>query len=296
MKPVLAKFLFAAGAALAAGFGPCGCGKAPPADPARSSVTPADLEASPLAHLAKAIEDGDARTVAASVLFPLKRESPIPPVRNEEEFVAYFPVLFDEAFRESMRSGRFADDWEEVGWRGTMYRLGQLWVDGTLAGGGEICSVNYQSAAERRLRESLVEEERRMLPSWLADTCDPVFCFRTDDGAFAGRVDREKGETFRIALFRGPARNRGRLLSRTGEEPETVFRATAIYEGSAGNHTYLDLRGCYALDVTLAGPDGAPELALLERRSWSDAFEGEHPARYCLWRDLLDGQDSQGEK
>ena len=94
----------------------------------------------------------------------------------------------------------------------------------------------------------------------------------------------------------GPARNRGRLLSRTGEEPETVFRATAIYEGSAGNHTYLDLRGCYALDVTLAGPDDAPELALLERRSWSDAFEGEHPARYCLWRDLLDGQDSQGEK
>ena len=261
----------------------CGGFAVKAADP--SSVGPDDLAASPIASLAQAIEDGDAATVAASVRYPLKREAPIPAIGNEEEFVAYFPILFDEPFRQGMREGRFSRDWEEVGCRGVMYARGALWVDGTLADGGKIISVNYQSAGEKRLRAALVEEERSTLASGFASTCDPVLCFETDDREIAGRVDKEKNGDFRILLYDGFART-GRGIPRKGN-PSAYFLTTAVYEGSGGNHVYLDRFGQYALDVTIVGHPDAPDLELLERDSWMDAFDEGRPAHYANWPDLL---------
>ena len=80
-------------------------GAVPSAETSRSSVTQADLESSPLARLAKAIEDGDATFVAKLVHYPLERTAPLPSIPNEEEFVKRFPVLFDETFRERIRRG-----------------------------------------------------------------------------------------------------------------------------------------------------------------------------------------------
>jgi hypothetical protein len=265
----------------------------PPPEPAQeaesapSSVTPADLEASPLARLAKAIEEGDAETVAAFVRFPLKRQYPIPPIADAGEFVDYFPTLFDEAFRAQMREGQFAEDWREMGWRGTCYGGGDIWVDGTLADGGMIFDVCYRSEAEQRLRAALVEEERQTLPPSLAETCDPVFSFQTEDGEFVGRVDRREDGFFRIALFPGPAQT-GQLLPRSGCDPSAVFAATAVHQGDGGYHVYLDVDGRHALEVPGVGSDETPELELYERLVWSDAFENGRRARYCQWKDLLE--------
>lgn len=179
------------------------CGGRAEETPGPSSVGPEDLAASPLARLAKAIEDGDAETVSASVIYPLEREAPIPAIGNAEEFIACFPVLFDEPFRQGMREGRFSRDWEEVGCRGVMYARGALWVDGTLADGGKIISVNYQSAGEKRLRAALIEEERSTLAPGFARTCDTVLCFETDDREIAGRVDREENGDYRVLLYDG---------------------------------------------------------------------------------------------
>ncbi len=248
-----------------------------------SSVRPEDLAASPIARLAKAIEDGDAATVAAFVRYPLHRAPPLPSIDNEEQFVAGFPVLFDDAFRREMREGQFSRDWEEVGWRGVMYHNGRLWVDGTLATGGRICTVNYQSAEETRRREALLEEERATLPPSLAGTCDLVFCFETDDGQTAGRIDREGGDTFRVLLYDKP---KGGIPRGTGS-PKEIFKATAVYEGSGGNHVYLDREGRHAVEVIVIGQIDDPDLRLYERLFWSDAFEHGRPAHYANWFTLL---------
>lgn len=258
--------------------------------PEPSSVGPKDLTASPIARLAKAIEDGDAETVATFVCYPLERDSPLPPIENEEQFVAYFPVLFDDAFRQEMREGRFSRDWEEVGCRGVMYRNGALWVDATLESGGKINCVNYQSAGEKQLREALIEEERATLPSGFTGLCDPVFCFETDDREIAGRVDREENGDFRVLLFDGPARRGGGIPRR--DRPIGFFQATRIYEGSGGNHVYLDRFGRYALDVSVVGLVEAPELQLYERPTWLGDFEECRPAHYANWRDLLAPPDT----
>lgn len=258
--------------------------------PEPSSVGPKDLEASPIARLAKAIEDGDAKTVATFVCYPLERESPLPAIENKEQFIAYFPVLFDDAFRQKMRGGRFSRDWQEMGCRGVMLHNGDVWVDGTLDSGGKINCVNYQSAGEKKLREALIEEERATLPSGFAWLCNPVFSFETDDREIAGRVDREENGDFRVLLFDGPARRGGGIPRR--EDPIDYFRATKIYEGSGGNHVYLDRFGRYALDVSVVGLVEAPELELYGRPTWMGAFEEDRPAHYANWRDLLAPPDT----
>ncbi len=267
------------------------CGSLAEDASAPSSVGPKDLASSPIARLAKAIEDGDAKTVAAFVCYPLKRKSPLPTIRNEEEFIAYFPILFDEAFRQEMREGRFSRDWDEVGCRGVMYRNGAVWVDGTLDSGGKINCVNNQSAREKNLREALIEEERATLPAGFAGLCDPVFCFETDDREIAGRVDHEENGDFRVLLFDGPARRGGGIPRRDGDLIG-FFQATRIYEGSGGNHVYLDRFGRYALDVSVVGLVEAPELQLYERPTWLGDFEECRPAHYANWRDLLAPPDT----
>lgn len=256
-----------------------------------SSVGPADLAASPITRLVQAIEDGDAATVAASVSYPLKREAPLPAIRNEEEFIAYFPVLFDEGFRQRMREGRFSNDWVEMGCHGVMYNNGSIWVDGTLADGGNIYQVNYRSDEEKRLRQARVEAERATLAPSFAETCDTMLCFETDDRKIAGRVDRMENGDFRVLLYDGQDRT-GQGIPRGTGRPRKMFLATAIYDGSAGNHVYLDRFGEYALDVTVLGLPETPELELLKRHSFYDAFEERRPAHYADWFDLLAPADT----
>ena len=262
------------------------CGARAEETPGPSSVGPEDLAASPIARLAKAIEDGDAETVSASVSYPLKREAPLPAIDNAEEFVAYFPILFDEAFRRRMREGRFSDDWDEMGCNGVMYRNGTMWVDGTLADGGNIISVHYQSDEEKRLRKARVEAERATLHPSFAGTCDTMLCFETDDREIAGRVDRMENGDFRVLLYDGQART-GQGIPRGTGKPRKMFQATAIYDGSGGNHVYLDRFGEYVLDVTVLGLPETPELEFHERLSFYDAFDEGRPAHYADWFDLL---------
>ena len=237
----------------------------------RSSVTQADLESSPLARLAKAIEDGDAAFVAKHVLYPLGRATPLPSIANEEEFVEHFPILFDEAFRERMRAGSFTNDWTGMGWRGTMFGNGELWVDC-----GDIYGVNYQSDAERNFWKAAVEAERKTLHESIAGICDPVDYFVTEDGKTAGRIDAldANRDFVRIALFDTPVRQ--------GAKPSSVFQAwngPGIWLGADWRNALLHMA---------IGTDMTPTFILYEKKSWDDAkFSICRPAESSSWNSIL---------
>lgn len=250
-------------------------GAVPSAETSRSSVTQADLGSSPLARLAKAIEDGDATFVAKLVHYPLERTAPLPSIPNEEEFVKRFPILFDETFRERLRNGSFTNDWAEVGWRGTMFDNGSLWIDGTLKDGGLIYGVNYQSAAEKALWEAAIEAERKTLHESIADVCNPVAYFITEDGKTAGRIDAldENRNFVRIALFDTPVRQ--------GAKPSSVFQAWN------GPGIWLGADWCNALSYTDIGTDMTPTFILYEKENWDSKFLICRPAESSDWNAIL---------
>lgn len=244
----------------------------------RSSVTQADLESSPLARLAKAIEDGDAAFVAKHVLYPLDRATPLPSIANEEEFVEHFPILFDEAFRERMRTGSFTNDWSKPGWRGAMFGDRELWVDGTIHDGGAIYKVNYQSDAERNLWKEAIEAERKTLHESIAGICDPIDYFVTEDGKTAGRIDAldENRNFLRIALFDTPVRQ--------GAKPSSVFQARNDYDSGI----WLGADRCNALSYIDIRTDMTPTFILREKANRDDAkFSICRPAERSDWNAIL---------
>lgn len=239
---------------------------------------------SPLKRLAKAIVDGDAATVADFVSYPLKRPAPIPPIKNKKEFIAYFPILFDKTFRKEMRDGTFEDDWDEVGWRGVMYGNGEFWVDGTLYEGGKIYAVNYNSKAEHELRIKLMDEDKKTLHKSLwDDEFTPVSSFETLDGKIAGRIDDIDGEKFRIALYEKPVH--------AGDKPKEVFYACTIYEGSGGNHYYLDSKWLHVVSINVVGQIDEPDLDIRSRGHWSDEMGEPRGASYKTWKEILNNED-----
>ncbi len=279
------------------------------ANAARSCVTDEDLARSPLAKLARALENGDAETAADYFRFPFERPAPIPPIRNREEFITYFPTLFDSGYRMAIRKGNFAEDWKNAGWRGVHAFIGSgpdgwlepsIHIDGSLEKGGLVYAVaGRPCAAERALLERLTTEDRGTLhPSLCAAPFNPVGCFATEDGKFAGRIDRlpkllrdgrgNPPEIFRVALFLIPVH--------AGDKPETVFYATLREEGNGGNHSYLDIEWHYSLAVCVHDTEPKPgqELPTFLLVNWWGGYpeigdmEWERPARYAVWRELLE--------
>ena len=47
--------------------------------------------------------------------FPLRREYPIPSLKNEAEFQRYFQIIFDDSLKHSIMTAT-TEDWSEVGW------------------------------------------------------------------------------------------------------------------------------------------------------------------------------------
>lgn len=101
------------------------------------------------------------------------------------------------------------------------------------------------------------------------------------DGKIAGRVDDIGNDHFRVALFAMPFH--------PGDQPAAIFRGRAVWEGSGGNHTYLDDEGLWALEVNVIGALDTPDFHLLERDSWADAFDlgAARPARKSLWPEIV---------
>lgn len=272
----------------------------------KSSVTEADFVRSPFARFARAIEDGDAETAADFVAFPFERPAPLPPIRTREEFVAYFPTLFDDGFRRALRNSSFEKDWHDFGWRG-VYVTGiagapDFWLTGSLEEGGKLYAIEFPPClTEYALWQKAVKSDVATLPSSLRKArIKPEACILSLDGKTAARIDwlpdcrigdGEKGdELYRIALFTMPLR--------AGDKPKTVFFATSRPDGNGGGSTYCDCSWFYSLGdsylETEVESDDAPPRWTLRKWPFACPETGETDAvtqfRSAVWAELLAGR------
>lgn len=91
-----------------------------------------------------------------NVNFPLRREYPIPEIKNREQFKQRFNEVFDEVLINEIADSKLKQ-WSEVGWRGIMLNNGTVWID---SDEGKIIAVNYQSNFEKKLRKELIDKEK----------------------------------------------------------------------------------------------------------------------------------------
>jgi hypothetical protein len=110
------------------------------------------------------IKANKARELSTMVAYPIKRANPLKDIANAKAFIAYFPVLFDEAFKKKLTLYNDTDVFEHHGGYGLVGGPfdGDMWFNDR----GDLKAVNYSSKREMALRAQLTKSiQSNMYPA-----------------------------------------------------------------------------------------------------------------------------------
>ena len=194
-----------------------------------------------------AFKTQDKTAIAAHIRYPLKRQYPLPDIKNEAEFIKRFDEVFDDELVAVIASSNINTDWEKVGWRGIMLYNGVLWVDTD----GKIITVNTQNVKEQAFAERLIEHDKQSLHSSVNTFKKLILNWKTAN--YHIRVDDLDDGNYRYAVWS--------IDKKISEKPDMILlNGDITFEGSGGNHHYTFKNGrySYVLQVTIIGCDTSP--------------------------------------
>ncbi|MFW0702012.1 hypothetical protein ACN09M_03205 [Aliarcobacter butzleri] len=180
----------------------------------------ADIE-----KIIKAFQENDIEYISNNVIkYPLKRQYPIPSIKNQEELKKRFSEVFDDKLIEEIKNSKI-EDWSEMGWRGIMLNQGTLWLNFDEI----IIAINYQSDFEKRLREDLIRKEKEQLDSSLKEFIEPTYKLKTKN--FLIRIDKIDDSKYRYSSWK--------IGKSESSKPDLVLLNGEIdFSGSGGNRFF----------------------------------------------------------
>ncbi|WP_419677491.1 hypothetical protein ACN2EN_06865 [Aliarcobacter lanthieri] len=186
----------------------------------------------------KAFQENDIEYISNNLIkYPLKRQYPIPSIKNQEELKKRFIEVFDDKLIKEIKNSKI-EDWSEMGWRGIMLNQGTLWLNFDQI----IIAINYQSDFEKRLRENLIKQDKEQLHSSLKDFIEPTYKIKTKN--FLIRIDKIDDSKYRYSSWKI-----GRSQS---SKPDLVLLNGEIeYQGTIGYQyfTFKNRNYTYEIDI-----------------------------------------------
>lgn len=228
------------------------------------SQKPADGDL--ISEFVREVKKNEIDRIARHVAYPLYRKYPLPPVRTEKEFITRYARIFDDSLKQLITESDRQQDWQKVGWRGTMLRNGILWLDTD----GKLKQVNYESASEEHEWRRLVQSEKAKLYPDLRLFSSPVLFMTTRN--FKVRIDQLNDGAYRYASW-DASKNQS-------DRPDLVLtQGHYIADGSGGNHAYVFRHGDYSYSCYIAGigAAGSPGARLIVSRDKKELLN--EPAR-----------------
>jgi hypothetical protein len=223
-----------------------------------SMVSLTGLEAQPEPRLRSGVEgfvaavkSGSPDRISEWIAYPLLRPEPLPSIENRAAFLQRFYQVFDPEFLESLANSSIDGDWSTVGWRGTCYKDGLLWLDED----GKLSALHVTSRAEKaEIGARLAMVKKQLHPS-VARFKNPISEFQTS--SFHVRIDELENGKLRYAAWKRPS---------GVETAPSLILDNGVYrpEGSGGNHSYLfDNKGYqYVVSFIVMGTDEDPPVVL----------------------------------
>ncbi|WP_255080227.1 hypothetical protein [Lacihabitans sp. CCS-44] len=156
------------------------------------------------------INQNKATELAEMVNYPLQRLSPVPDIKNEKEFVAYFPILFDAKFKKLIP--KFSQ--KEVMARNGMFGMvgevfnGEIWYDES-----GIYTVNYNSDKEMALEKALNDKTKTIIHPSLRDFETNILMLKSKNLEL--RIDYTKDGKCRYASW-----SKGKAIS---QKPDLIL-------------------------------------------------------------------------
>lgn len=185
-------------------------------------------------NIIKAVYDNDSHAFAKEISYPLRRPYPLKDINDEKEMETYYATLVDDSLRNVILNST-PDDWEKYGWRGYGLKDGSyLWIDETLY------DINYVSAREKSLIDSLTMIEKNSLPRRLGEGWEPILTLLSANDGKIYRIDiktsagTQPGSLYRLSVYNSPD-NTDALLKMPDEMMDGYMKS----EGTAAVVSYI---------------------------------------------------------
>lgn len=196
---------------------------------------------------------GDKKEEIAKIIsYPLKRDTPIPSIKNKAEFIKRYSEIFDAALKKEITSSKADKDWTEMGWRGIMLNQGTIWFDEE----GRLISINYQSKFESDLKNKLIGSEKTKVHASISKFKEPVYVLETSK--FRIRIDDLGNNNFRYASWS--------IKQKMTEKPDLIItNGKWVQDGTGGNH-YIEFKKgnyVYECDIIVLGEKNSPPARLV---------------------------------
>ncbi len=203
--------------------------------------------------------------IAKKIKYPLKRLSPIPPIKGPTEFVNKFEGIFDSTLVNLIINSNPEKDWGGLGWQGIMFNRGKLWMDYD----GKIKTINYTSQYEKELSAKLISKDKDYIYDALNNYKSIVIIAKTESHLF--RVDRLGDDSFRYSAWSTD--------KKMNQKPDIIlYKGNMQIEGTARNESITFRNGnyTYVVSIIVLGKYGTynnPDVSLLVYKGNSKIFE-----------------------
>lgn len=192
-------------------------------------------------------KNNDVNAIVQLVDYPLKREAPLPAIKNAQEMKQRYTQVFDAKLSHSIATSKISD-WDQYGWRGISLSnettQNDVWLrdnDNESTGTNlKIIAVNHSSAAEEKWRQQLLQQQQNTLHSSLQQFQEPIYLFKTKNHLV--RVDQLNTDTYRYASWKN---NQNQAA-----KPDLILKSTDFeVEGTARNEIVRFKSGPYTYEV-----------------------------------------------
>jgi len=197
------------------------------------------------------VKKGEADQLAEKVSYPFRRAYPLPEIKNEAQFIKRYREVFDGELIQQISQSDVNEDWSLVGWRGIMFKNGDVWLDEE----GNLTTVNYESVVETQLRKELIAADKRAIHTSLRQFKSPMCVMETD--TYRIRIDYMGDGIYRYASWK-----KSQPMS---AQPDLILtKGECFTEGTGGNHRYVFKNGeyVYTCSITVMGEGEQPPATL----------------------------------
>jgi hypothetical protein len=196
-----------------------------------------------LENLVSLVKDDRVLELSEKIIYPIRRPNPIPDVKNKEEFLQYYPNLFDSAFKSKFINAKFETYNTTDSYLGFGILGGEIWLDDK----GNILEFYHQSPQEISIQEKLHKDQERIInPSVKPWKENRIMC-ETEN--YTVRIDLMDNDELRYVSWAKPKTIR--------EKPDLMlFRGTPEYQGELGDYSYIfqNNEWSYELDYNGTSP------------------------------------------
>jgi hypothetical protein len=198
-----------------------------------------------------AVKSNDKDKLAALVAFPLKRQYPIPSIKNKQEFKKRFDEVFDIELLKAIKTSDVFKDWYALGYQGIILERAEVWLNED----GKLSEIYYESAEEAKMRKTLIAAEKKMLHASVKEFKAPELILLT--AKYRIRIDQMADDTYRYAAWK--------LSAKMSDTPDIVIeKGTLVPDGTGGNYHYTFAKGDYSYEcgILTIGADDSPPATL----------------------------------